>query len=323
MRIRSYEGGDELEIVSLWNRCLVRDPITLEVFERKVLLDPNFDAEGFKIAKKNGRFLGFSYNIVREYPFLKGEVERDKNTGWIVAFGVTPEARQSGIGDRLLKASLEYHESKGKKMILYSPYVPNYFFPGIDADAYPYEYEALVKNGFTEVKNAEGLAMDAALWPNFKHPPDIHKREEKLRREGLEIRVLTIEYLYSLMKFLKEHLQGDWYRHARELLLHNRKRQIFIAVKDEEVVGYCQFWDGEGYEWYMPGSHFGPFGVREDMRGRGVGTMLLYKCLKLMKENGVHNAFLLWTGKKAKRLYERFGFKVTRVFKIMKKELEV
>lgn len=307
----------------MWNRCLVRDQINLKVFERKVLLDPNFEADGFKLAEKNGRLIGFSYNIVREYPFLKDEVERDKDTGWIVAFAVAPEAHESDIGDRLLRASIEYHKNKGKRVILYSPYVPNYFFPGIDAESYPHEYETLIRNGFAEVKGAEGLAMDASLWPEFNHPPKITEREERLRREGIEVKVSTTKYLYPLMRFLKEHLQGDWYRHARELLLHNRKNQVFIAVKGREVVGYCQFWDGEGYEWYMPGSHFGPFGVKEDMRGRGIGTVLLYKCLKAMKESGIHNAFLLWTGKEAKRLYERFGFKVTRVFRILKKELGV
>jgi len=322
IKIRSYEPGEEREIISLWNRCLTRDPISLEVFERKVLLDPNFEAEGFLLAEEDGKLLGFAYNIVRKYPILREEVEKDKERGWIVAFGVAPEARETNVGDRLIQASIDFHRERRKKIILYSPYVPNYFFPGIDAEAYPHEYEVLLRNGFTEIKGAEGLAMDTSLWPDFKYPADIKEREERLKREGIEIKVLTTQYLYPLMKFLEKHMPADWYRHARELLLHNRKTQVFVAVKGREVVGYCQFWGGEGYEWYMPGSHFGPFGVREDMRGKGIGTMLLYKCLEAMKENGIHNAFLLWTGEKAKRLYERFGFKVTRVFKLMKKNIE-
>ena len=322
MRIRSYDFGQETEIISLWNSCLAKYPINLEVFERKVLLDPNFEAEGLLLAEDKGELLGFSYNIVREYPFLKDEVEQDKDRGWIVAFGLAPEAQHSEVGDSLIEASLEYHKRKGKNAVLYSPYVPNYFFPGIDADSYPHEYDALMRNGFKEVKGAEGLAMDANLWPDFEHPSDIVEREERLRGDGVAIEILTTEYLYPLMKFLKEHLHGDWYRHARELLLHNRKEQLIIAVKEHEVVGYCQFWDGEGYDWYMPGSHFGPFGVREDMRGKGTGTVLLHRCLEAMKENGIHNAFLLWTGEEARSLYERFGFRVTRVFKVMKKNLE-
>jgi len=322
VRVRTYDFGEEGKIVSLWNRCLVKDPMNLEVFERKVLLDPNFEAEGFLLAEDEGRLLGFSYNVVREYPFLRGEVEQDKDRGWIVAFGLVPEAHRSDVGDNILQASLDYHRRKGKKVVLYSPYIPNYFFPGIDADSYPHEYDALMRNGFKEVKEAEGLAMDADLWPVFERPSDIVEREERLRREGIEIEVLTTEYLYPFIQFLNECLHGDWYRHARELLLHNRKKQLVIAVKGREVVGYCQFWDGEGYEWYMLGSHFGPFGVREDMRGKGIGTVLLHRCLEAMKQNGIHNAFLLWTGEEARSLYERFGFRVTRVFRVMKRNLE-
>ena len=323
IRIRSYETGEETKIISLWNRSLVKDPVNLEVFERKVLLDPNFEAEGFLLAEAEGRLLGFSYNIVRRYPLSEGEVEQDRDRGWIVAFGVVSEAHHSDIGDRLIQASLEYHKRKGRKVVLCSPYVPNYFSPGIDADSYPHEYDALTRNGFTEVKGAEALAMDASLWPDFKHPLDIVEKEERLRDEGIEVRVVTTEYLEALVKFLKEYFPGGWYRHAHDLLLHNRKKQLLIAVKGREVVGYCQFWGGEGYGWYMPGSHFGPFGVREDMRGKGIGTLLLHRCLEAMKENGIHNAFLLWTGEEARSLYERFGFKVTRVFRIMKRVLEV
>jgi len=321
VKIRFYKPGDEDQIVSLWNKCLTRDQIDLKVFERKVLLDPNFDARGFLLIEKDHRLLGFSYNIVRKYPILYREVENDRDRGWIVALGILPEIYETNLGDKLIQESINFHRRNGKKIVLYSPYVPNYFFPGIDVEAYPHEYSILLKNGFIEVKGAEGLAMDSALWPKFKYPANVEEKEEKLRKEGIEIKALSTPYIYPLMKFLEKHMPADWYRHARELLLHDRKDQVFIAVKGTEVVGYCQYWGGEGYEWYMPGSHFGPFGVREDMRGKGIGTVLLYKCLKAMKKNGIHNAFVLWTGEKAKKLYERFGFKITRKFKIMKREV--
>jgi len=291
----------------------------LEVFERKIILDPNFEPEGFLLAKDKGQLLGFSYNIVRENPYFRGEVERDEDKGWIVAFGFVSETWDTDVGHRLVQESIEYHRSKGKKLIEYGMYVPNYFMPGMDADSYAHEYGILMRNGFKEVQ--QSFAMDANLWPMFEHPQNIVDLEDDLKKEGVEILVLTSEFLNPLMSFLKKYWQGDWYRHARELLLHNRKRQFVIAVKGHDVIGYCQFWGGEGYEWYAPGSHFGPFGVREDMRDRGIGTVLLYRCLCSMKENGIHNAFFMSTGADARRLYERFGFKVSRVWRHM--ELEV
>ena len=321
MRIRHYQPGEEEDVVRLWNACLSRDPISLEVFERKILLDPNFEEEGFLLAEDGGKLLGFAYNVVRRYPILlEGEVEADKDKGWIVAFGLLQSA-SSSVGLKLLKESLKFHSERGRSVVLYSPYVPNYFFPGIDSEAYPREYKLMLKAGFSEVKGAEGLAMDARIWPELKHPPNIGEREESLRREGVEITRLTTKYVKPFLRFLEEEMPSDWYRHARELLLHGRKDQIMIAVKNGEVVGYCQYWGGEGYDWHAKGAHFGPFGVRSNMRGKGIGTLLLYRCLLEMRSNGIHNAFVLWTGGEARKLYERFGFKVTRVFKVMKKEL--
>lgn len=320
IEIRPYGFGEEPKIISLWDKCLDKDPINLEVFERKIILDPNFEADGFLLAEGKGELLGFSYNIVRQYPYFKEEAERDKDKGWIVAFGVVPEAYGSDIGDRLIQESIKYHKGKRRKVIIYGMYLPNYFTPGLDADSYPHEYNILKRNGFKDV--AASFGMDANLWPMFEHLENIAKIEEKLREEGIEVRGLTSRYLNPLMTFLRKYWQGDWYRHARELLLHNRKEQVIIAAKGHEVVGYCQFWGGEGYEWYMPGSHFGPFGVREDMRRRGIGRVLLYKCLRAMKENGVHNAFFMSTGADARRLYERLGFKASRVWRHMKMEVE-
>ncbi len=321
VKVIIYEPGYEEEIVSLWNKCLYRDPINIEVFERKILLDPNFSHDGFLIAIKDGKPVGFAYNVVRRYPLLKDEDERDKDRGWIVAFGVDPAVKGSEVGDILIEKSLEYHRKMGRRIVLYSPYIPNYFFPGIDVEAYPYEYSILLRHGFTEVAGAESYAMDADLWPDFKFPEDILEKERRLKLKGIEIVKLSTKYIYPFMSFMKNHMPADWYRHARELLLHNRKEQIIIAVKDGEVVGYCQFWNGEGYSWHAPGAHFGPFGVRDDMRGMGIGSVLLYRCLVAMREYGIHRAFLLWTGERARRLYERFGFRVTRRFKIMRKVL--
>jgi len=320
LKVRSYCPGEEEEIVNLWNQCLLRDPISLKVFERKVLLDKNFEAEGFLLAEVNGKLLGFSYNVVRKFPILRDEHLTDREKGWIVAFGILPNAPLK-VGEALLKASLEFHANRGRRIILYSPYVPNYFFPGIDVEAYPREYNLLRKFGFEELAGAEALAMDAMLWPEIKKPENIIEIESRLEKEGIVIRNVETRDLYPLMKFLREHMPADWFRHARELLLNDRKEQVFVAMRNREVVGYCQYWGGESYEWYTPGCHFGPFGVREDMRGRGIGTILLYKCLQSMRKNGIHEAFLLWTGEKARRLYERFGFKVTRRFKVMKKTL--
>jgi GNAT superfamily N-acetyltransferase len=87
--------------------------------------------------------------------------------------------------------------------------------------------------------------------------------------------------------------------------------QITIAIHKEEVVGYCQF----------EGSHFGPFGVSEKYQGKGIGTILLGETLKKMRMYGHHDAWVLWTDDLAAKVYSKFGFKETRRFVTLKKEL--
>ena len=314
--LKSYEPGVETDVIDGWNRWLKYDPVTTAVFERKVLLDPNFEPEGLKLAFCGGHLAGFSLSIVRRYPLYYQGLEEDR--GWITVIAYDPGMPE--VGAALLDASLNYFKEKGRRVVLFSPYTPNYFSPGVDPDRYPWILKLLEQHGFQRVY--EALSMDAQLWPDFTVPEEVEKLERELEREGVVVRSLETRDVHPFLSFLERYFPADWYRHALELLQSGcEKGQILIAVKGSEVVGYCQYWHSEDYHWHRPGAHFGPFGVREDMRGRGIGTVLLAKCLWEMRARGIHNAFVLWTDQAAARLYSRFGFKVTRRYYILRREL--
>ena len=93
------------------------------------------------------------------------------------------------------------------------------------------------------------------------------------------------------------------------------------AVEGTTILGYSMFFGAEGRRWYMHGEHFGPFGVDEAHRSRGIGTALLHQTLREMRIRGMHRAFFLWTSERASRLYERFGFEVTRRFSVFEMKL--
>lgn len=314
--VKRYEPGVEMDVIDLWNRWLRYDPVTMAVFERKVLLDPNFEPEGLKLAYCRGSVVGFSISIVRRYPLYYQGLEGGR--GWITVLAYDPARPEAG--EALLDASLKYFKERGRREVLFSPYTPNYFFPGVDPDRYPWLLKLLELQGFQRVY--EALSMDAQLWPDFTVPEEVEKLERKLEGEGIVVRHLETRDVYPFLSFLERNFPADWYRHALELLQSGcEKGQILVAVKGGEVVGYCQYWHSEDYHWHKPGAHFGPFGVREDMRGMGIGTVLLAKCLWEMRARGIHNAFVLWTDEAAARLYSRFGFKVTRKYYVMRREL--
>jgi predicted N-acetyltransferase YhbS len=54
---------------------------------------------------------------------------------------------------------------------------------------------------------------------------------------------------------------------------------MFVATLEREIVGFA------AYE-VSTRDYFGPTGVREDLRGLGIGAALLYRCLESMRELG-------------------------------------
>ncbi len=196
--------------------------------------------------------------------------------------------------------------------MLIAPYTPNYFVPGVDVERYAEGLAFLQKRGFEVVSRP--LSMDANI-VCFDYAPWA-EREARLQREGIAVRSMGPADIPGLLKLLEDHMPGDWLRHARELLLDISKglgdhEQFTVALREGEVVGYCQF----------EGEHFGPFGVRTDMQGRGIGTVLLGQCLRTMQRKGLHNAWVLWTSDElAERVYGKFGFRETRRFAVLRCE---
>jgi mycothiol synthase len=329
LTIRAYRCTDEAELVGVWNAALPQDPVDAHTFRRKVLLDPSFDAERLLVAELDGRLIGFCLCLVRRVPLEGGDL--DPTRGWITAMGVLPEHRRQGVGTALLEQARELLRAARREEVLIAPYTPNYFVPGVDEKHYAEGLAFLQKRGFEVI--ARPLSMDASI-VLFDYAP-YQPREDSLRERGTQVRSLRAHEMPLLLDFLRRHASPDWLRDARELLTDITRGlavedQVTVAVRgtgvspvddtspspagrrchDEgEIVGYCQF----------RGEHFGPFGVREDLRGQGIGTVLLAKCLQTMQRHGLHNAWVLWTSDEtAERVYARFGFRETRRFAVVR-----
>jgi len=109
------------QIVEAWWRSLPADPVTLTRFRDLVLLDPNFDPDGLRIARDGDRIVGVAYAV---------RVEAD---GWIPFFFVVPEARGRGIGRALLSEALEWLRGNGVSTVTFAAYAPGYFLPTASA----------------------------------------------------------------------------------------------------------------------------------------------------------------------------------------------
>ncbi|MCX6143396.1 MAG: GNAT family N-acetyltransferase [Ignavibacteriales bacterium] len=148
----------------------------------------------------------------------------------------------------------------------------------------------------------------------FTVPEKTVEMEKKLKEDGIEIRFYHRNDLVRFMEFLEQTMPSDWVRVERRNL---RKiveggfhpEQVVLVTKGDDIIGYCQF----------DGSHFGPFGVSDAYQGRGIGTVLLARTLERMRQEGYHDAWVMWTDDLAAKVYGKFGFKETRRFAMLKK----
>ncbi|MDI3548655.1 MAG: hypothetical protein PWR10_2307 [Halanaerobiales bacterium] len=308
VEIRKYQVGDFEQVINLWNKCLVRDYISPARFQLKVLADSNFDPEGCLVAENREKIIGFMLGIIRKLPLE--DIGLQEDLGWITVFFVDPEYRRQGIGQRLLEGVLDYFKENKRRSIYVSNYVPNYFFPGVDVDAYQAAFKFLQANGFKDKSRVIGMGNELQ---DMVVPERVNQKIKELEAGGIYIKEFAKKYTYSLLNFLRREFPGDWAGTIVDKIKAGNEDEIIIAVRDEEVLGYCQF----------EGPHFGPFGVSEKVRGKGIGSLLFWKVVEKMKENGHHFIWLAWTGGDAARFYrEKGNLYQTREHSIMVKELK-
>ncbi len=267
--------------------------------------------ENLPVAVVDGRVVGFVLALTRQVPLFLQGLEPDK--AWITAFGVHPDYQRHGIGQAIFQHVID--NLKGRQTLDISPYVPNYFVPGVDAKAYPGAITFLEKAvGFKTLDHAISMGADLT---GFQIPPDILELERRReRQDGVTIRPISAADLPDLMPFIAEYFGWDWYRHAQDYLLEHfgdSPNQIcfLVARKHGQIVGYCQ----------QRRERFGPFGVREDERNLGIGRLLLFRCLATMSARHIFYAYFLWTGEDAARLYSLAGFKRRREFVLFRRHL--
>lgn len=313
MDIRAYRGIDEAELLNVWHLAMTHDRLSAELFRTKVLLDSNFQPENLVVAVEDERVVGFVLALTRQVPLFLQGLEPEKS--WITAFGVHPDYRRRGIGRALFNHILERLKGQGRKTLEISPYVPNYFVPGVDTQAYPDALRFLEDAfGFTVIERP--ISMGASL-TGFQIPSEIRQLELKRQKEDdLRIRAVTSADLPDLMPFVATHFGWDWYRHLQEYLLEyfgdsSSQMCILVARLRGEVVGFCP----------QRRERFGPFGVHPDARNLGIGRILLFRCLAEMSARQVYYSYFMWTGEDAARLYTQAGYKQRRTFAILRKEL--
>jgi mycothiol synthase len=298
MEIRPYQLADEPELIALWNRCLTRDRVTAEAFRERTLLDPNFDPAGSLVASEAGEPVGFVSAMRRSVAWWGYSPTLEQ--GWITTLFVDSAHRRRGIGSRLVSEAMAYLQRFGCTRVHFAHFSPHYYFPGVDEEAYPGAMTFFATQGFRIEEQVE--AMGRQLF-TVDVPPDVEAHERSLAAGGIQFEFLAPRYLLPTLSFFREAFPTwDYFFRRKAAVQPWPEDEMVVAVHGERVIGYCQ---------QMEGEHIGPFGVRPEYRGQGLGTIMLYHLLRRMQEREYRFAWFGMT-ERAATYYARAGFVKTR-----------
>lgn len=108
--------------------------------------------------------------------------------------------------------------------------------------------------------------------------PDPSPYLQRTAEQGVEVRRAEPWDRSRLRRFVREQFGELWSVEA-DLAFNHMPITAFLALQRGEIVGFA------AYECTRRG-FFGPTGVREELRGKGIGAALLFRCLESMREMG-------------------------------------
>jgi ribosomal protein S18 acetylase RimI-like enzyme len=299
---RFVQGSDEPKWIRIWNEVYSKywENIPWTVREFKTWEKrPDFEAEGRFIAMLDTKPVGIVHAYVDKH--------REEKKGFVRDFAVLPKFRGQGIEQEIAKKALEELEKKGMKVA--------HTFVDSNAEDIIRMWESL---GFKLARKFSLMDADLATLPSgIGENSEVELKP--LRRDSDEdLKILN----WLENESFKEHF--NWRPKPIELTTHFvRKYELvkiqewIFAMHDGKHVGYVGTGVDDSYNkaknakcgWIID------IGVLKSYRQAGIGTKLILQGMNLLKRMGMTTARLVVDDSnvtKAKRLYEKVGFKVAR-----------
>ena len=309
MRIRIFQETDAKEMFALYDSVYAADRVSWPFFVRYFLLSPNFDPAGTFLAEENGRIAGWaSGQVIRKDFDVWGDQAR-KNAG--TGFLMPPVTRDAETGKELISAVEEYFRS-GKCVRSKGAAAGYTLFPnGVDRAAYPAVHRAFEESGYT--CSAFSYSMHRSL-ENYSVPEAIREKTDRLAAEGILADICRCDDLPGLRHLLAETDLNGWMHLPLRKAEQGRLDEALVVRRGSEILGYCQ------YNYFGEAERIGPFGISGDMRGKGLGTVMVAKLLEIMAGRGFRYAWFASCTEQKIPFYAKNGLQVFRKKSIFVKE---
>lgn len=208
---------------------------------------------------------------------------------WVRLVAVAPAVRGRGVGSALLSRAEQWIASRGHDTARALDQPGNYLSPGIDARNTE-SIEWLQRRGWQAGAENVNLLVDVASNPNVT-AERLELCEGKARQAGYDIERATSDRVAKYRSDIVSQFSETW---AFEV----DRADVHIATIDGRLAAFAAH-DGNnrGLGW------FGPAGTMEPHRRRGLGEVLLLRCLLDVAGAGHHECAIAWIG--PRNFYER------------------
>lgn len=277
MIIKTFSEDLIKPVAKLCRQNMRRDIMPDFLLHEKTVEDPDFQNEL--------TLVGFSEHVDSPIAFLQGVIrKRDAvKMGYVKLLCVDSNERRKGYAKALYENVEQKMKQQDVNVIRVYESFPNYFMPGID----PFYTEAVCffeRLGFKKFGDTSNLITDLSA-ENF----DTDAEEKKLLQEEIIIKRAEEKDKSKVFEWLTRNFAG-WYGEVSSAY-QNNPITLFTAEREGELVAFSAHeGNNKGTGW------FGPMGTDSSLRGKGVGGILLKKCLKDMKEMGFVKAIIPWVG---------------------------
>ncbi len=287
------------QMASFLDRNCDYDHMNIVLLKEKLFDDPLADPELCFTAFADYDPVGFIYCVRRTV--------RGQEFGYIKLMAVDHAWRRKKIGSQLYKKAEQLLRQKGATHVRWYDVPLNYFMPGIDP-RYTAAYCFALRHGFKQF--GEAINMICKL---VDKDFSTKREEEALTAKGVLICRATADDHPALKQLLTT--EWDLWNNEVSMAMRDQPPSVHIAFMNNELKAFSVHnGNNKGTGW------FGPMGTHPDMRGMGIGTILLKRCLADMQSQGYKQVIIPWVAPIA--FYSHFvDAHIDRVFWRMEKEL--
>lgn len=298
--IRTFLKKDYLPVLGFLNSNLDFDRFDEKLLHEKLEGDPYWQQEKTLICYEHDRIIGFMQGVLRE---IEG-----KKLGYIKLMAVMREYRRQGIATALFEQLTDLFKKDGVSVVRIYDSPMNYLMPGID----PRYTEAVcfaLRMGFKRFADTSNLLVDlySDAWETIEEEASLNEHDIIICRPDFSEKNEVLEFV-----------QKNWtlWEYEVRRAFENNPPSIHIARLRGEIKAFSAHEaNNKGMGW------FGPMGTHPDLRGKGIGGILLKRCLLDMKKSGYQKAIIPWVGP-IDFYAHHAGARVDRVFWRFEKHFE-